>query len=265
MESSEPQLEQVEKPTVARTAGTTESGVPGPVGLGATVLGLQRSAGNRAVVRWLGSSARRAPSGSIVARAAADPRAVGVQTTAPAQADRMTLADFEDFTERQADWASQTKFMAAATVAEELRVVVEIGQEFNKELLSAAGELKMKDLRIAARIAEGRLHLRSYGLAIKRFGWHPAITVADALAWGDASPKLEAALSTDVVRLTIKQGTEGTNLADLVKHKAVDDFIDFVNTTDPLLSAEDRGGERRRTFDQAMVLRPATVAALSLS
>ncbi len=98
MESSEPQLEHVEKPIVVRTAWATESGVPGPVGLGATVLGLQRSAGNRAVVRWLGSSARRAPSGSILARAAGDPRAVKVQTITPAQADRMALADFEDFT-----------------------------------------------------------------------------------------------------------------------------------------------------------------------
>jgi hypothetical protein len=238
MEGPEPQSELVAEPAVTRPATVVGPSVGGPTGLGATVVSLQRSAGNRAVLTWLARSA--------VARAPADPRAVKAETMTPAQADKLTLAEFNGFTERQSDWASQPKFIAAPKIADELRVVVEIGQEFKKEFLSAAGELTMKDLRVAARTDAGKLRLRSYGIAITKFGWRPARTVKEAVAWGEAVPKLESALTTDVVRETVKQGTEGTNVADLVNAKAVDDFIEFVQKTNPLLSASD--GSEIRSF-----------------
>jgi hypothetical protein len=200
----------------------------------ARVLALQRSAGNAAVSAALGSRRALARQPAAVA-APPDPRVVNVEASSPAAADKLTLADFNGFTERQADWADQPSFVADAAASKELRDVVLLAQENGKAFLGAAGELRMQDLRPAVKASRDKLS--AYGNAVTAFGWTPATTVADAVTWGEAATKLIDALGEGVVHETVKQGTDDTNIAALVKAKAVDDYAAFVKATNPLLSA----------------------------
>ena len=213
----------------------------------ARLLAMQRSAGNAAVVAALGRRplardpvAPAAP--GPAAPAAPDPRAVAVEASDPTAASAMTLADFNGFTERQVDWASQASFIADPTATKQLREIVLLAQDNDKAFLGAAGELLMKDLRKV--IDKDRLKLMDYGQAVTAAGWTPATTVTDVVAWGDAAHKLIDAMTLPIVAQTVKQGPEGNNVADLIKAKAVDDYAAFVTKTKPLLSATD-GAEVR--------------------
>ncbi len=231
----------------ATTEPPRSSAVAEPSSSVARVLALQRSAGNRAVAAALGrrTVARApAPAAPPAPAPAVDPRAVAVEASTPAAADGLTLAEFSGFTDRQADWGSQPSFLADPVRTEELRQTVMFAQEADGTLLSAAGELKMKDLRPAVRDQPDKL--RAYGRAITDYNWTPAKTVADAVAWGDAAQKLTDAVGPDVVKQTVKQGPDGTNVADLVRRKAVDDYVEFIKTTNPLLTA--RNGAEVRSF-----------------
>ena len=217
---------------------------PGPV---AGVLALQRGAGNAAVSAMLSRRRlARAPTGTATPPAAAppDPRAVSVTASDPASADAMTLSAFDEFTRKQADWASQAPFAADPAATAELRDVVVLGQENGGDLLSAAGRMKMSELRPAVKTDAGKL--RAYGRAVKSAGWTPATTVADAVAWGEAADKLTSALGEQAFKDTVKQGPLGRNVADLIAAGAVDDYADFVRSTSPLLSARD--GAEVRSF-----------------
>jgi hypothetical protein len=121
----------------------------------ARLLALQRSAGNAAVAALLA----RAPVAPPVAPA--DPRAVAVEPNDPKTADKQTLAEFASFTDRQVDWESQASFLADGPTSSALREVVRLAQADNNAFLGAAGELKMKDLRVV--IASQRDQLAAYG------------------------------------------------------------------------------------------------------
>jgi hypothetical protein len=212
----------------------------------ARVLALQRSAGNAAVAAALGRRPLARNGGGPAAPVAAppDPRAVAVEASDPKAADKMTLADFNAFTERQVDWASQASFIADPDATRQLREIVRLAQDDDKALLGAAGELKIKDLRKV--IDKDAAKLAAYGKAVTAAGWTPATTVKDAVAWGDAADKLIAAMTLPIVAQTVKQGPEGTNVEDLIKAKAVDDYAAFVTKTKPLLSATN--GAEVRSF-----------------
>ena len=128
----------------------------------ARLLALQRSAGNAAVSRDAGARSGRA---SV---APADPRAVAVEPNDPKTADKQTLAEFASFTERQVDWESQASFLADGPTSSALREVVRLAQENNNAFLGAAGELKMRDLRVV--IASQRDPLAAYGKAVSEAG-----------------------------------------------------------------------------------------------
>src|SRR4051794_6066452 len=199
----------------------------------ADVLAWQRSAGNAAVTAALARH-RLARVDVMDPGAVAVP--VPVEHSDPATADTLTLAQFNDFTERQLDWGSQKSFLAKPTETRELREVLLLSRANGGALLSAAGELVVADLRAAARTAPAKL--AAYASAVKEFGWTPAPTVNEALAWGDAAPKLRSGLGAGTVAKTIKQGTQDSyNVEDLVAAAAVDDLLDFVKTTHPVLSA----------------------------
>jgi hypothetical protein len=211
---------------------------PAPDAPATRLLALQRSAGNAAVSAMLA----RTPPTTTAPPPATDPRAVAVEASSPAAADAMTLADFHAFTERQIDWASQASFQADGPATAALRDLVLLAEDKNRAFLGAASELKVRDLRSS--IATERKRFEAYGVAVSEGGWTPATTVKDAIAWGDAAVKLIAAMGLGVMAETVKQGPEGTNVEDLIKAKAVDDYAEFVTKTDPLLSATD-GAEIR--------------------
>ncbi len=227
--------EAAETPAVSPATPAPSSAPPSVTRL----LAMQRSAGNAAVVAALG---RRPLARDPVAPVAPDPRAVAVEASDPTAASAMTLADFNGFTERQVDWASQASFIADPTATKQLREIVLLAQDNDKAFLGAAGELLMKDLRKV--IDKDRLKLMDYGQAVTAAGWTPATTVTDVVAWGDAARKLIDAMTLPIVAQTVKQGPEGTNVEDLIKAKAVDDYAAFVTKTKPLLSATD-GAEIR--------------------
>ena len=236
-----------------RQAGEPAADSPTPVPRQtavASVLALQRSAGNSAVAAMLGQRtlARQGPvaqpAPAPAPAAPPDPRAVAVEASDPKSADKMTLAEFNAFTERQVDWASQPSFIADATATDQLREIARLAQADDKAFLGAAGELKMKDLR--AVVTAERDKLAAYGRTVTTAGWTPATTVKDAVAWGDAARKLIDAMTLPVVGQTVKQGPEGTNVEDLIKAKAVDDYVEFVKKTNPLLSATN--GAEVRSF-----------------
>lgn len=212
----------------------------------ARLIALQRGAGNAAVSAAVarGTLGRAPGPPSPPVAAPPDPRAVAVHASDPAAADKLTLAEFDNFTQRQADWASQATFLADPTATAELRDVVLLAQEGDGDFLSAAGELKMSDLRAAVKADRGKL--RGYAKAIKEYGWTPPTTVAAAVTWGEAADKLTAALGAHVVKETVKQGTVGKNVEDLIRAGAVDDYCDFVTKTNPLLTATD--GSEVRSF-----------------
>jgi hypothetical protein len=205
----------------------------------ARLLALQRSAGNAAVSAML---ARTPPVAAPVAPA--DPRAVAVEPNDPKTADKQTLAEFASFTDRQVDWESQASFLADGPTSSAMREVVRLAQADDNAFLGAAGELKMRDLRVV--IASQRDQLAAYGKAVSEAGWTPATTVKDAVGWGDAARKLIDAMTLPVMAQTVKQGPEGTNVEDLIKAKAVDDYAEFVKKTNPLLTATN--GAEIRSF-----------------
>jgi hypothetical protein len=224
-----------------------EAEAPGAGPAAAGVLALQRGAGNAAVSAMLSRRRlARDPTATAPPPAAApsDPRAVAVTASDPAAAGAMTLSAFDEFTRKQADWASQAAFAADPVATAELRDVVVLGQENGGDFLGAAGRLKMADLRPAVKTDGAKL--RAYGRAVKAGGWTPATTVADAVAWGDAADKLSSALGETAFKETVKQGPLGRNVADLIAAGAVDDYADFVRTTNPLLSAKE--GSEVRSF-----------------
>jgi hypothetical protein len=204
------------------------------------VLALQRSAGNAAVARRM---LARVNEGVAVAEPV-DTRAVPVEASDPKTVETLTLAGFSGFAERQADWASQRAFLADAITARELRAVLVLAHAHDGALLSAAGELPMSELRVAART--GAAGLTGYAAAVKDYGWSPATTVDAALAWGKAATTLTAGLGAGIVKETVKQGPLDANIEDLIAAGAVEDFVDFVKTARPVLSANN--GTEVRSF-----------------
>src|SRR5262249_55610924 len=113
----------------------------------AQVLALQRTAGNAAVTAALGRGrvlARQPPVAPPVAPP--NPRAVAVEKHTAAQADAMTLFDFDTWAQRQVDWADQPA-LAGNALTDELRKVLILGHDLpGDRVLSALGMLTMKEL-----------------------------------------------------------------------------------------------------------------------
>lgn len=198
------------------------------------VLALQRSAGNAAVSAALARrTLARVEEGDEVA--VLDTRAVAAEQSDPDTADTWSLAGWNDYTRVQADWASQDGFLADPDASGQLRQLTILARSDGGALLSAAGDLLVGELRAAAQTSSQKLV--EYGKAVTNYGWTPAPTVADALAWGEAAAKLKAGLTEKVVKDTVKQGALARNVEELIQFGAVDDYVAFVTTTHPLLSA----------------------------
>ena len=105
--------------------------------------------------------------------APADPRAVAVEPNDPKTADKQTLAEFASL-HRAPGRLGRARRRSSPTGRRPRRCARSCGspQENNNAFLGAAGELKMKDLRVV--IASQRDPLAAYGKAVSEAGWTPA-------------------------------------------------------------------------------------------
>jgi hypothetical protein len=201
----------------------------------ARVLALQRSAGNAAV----GAAVRR---GQLLARqpaappvAAPNPRAVAVETHTAAQADAMTLFDFDTWAQRQVDWASQPAF-AGNPLTDQLREVLILAHDLPGDLvLNACGMLPMKDLRAPAR--DHPEALRGYAKGVAG-SWETAPDAKTAVTWGEVYNKLAPVIGDEAVKRSILQNAIAKNVTALIKAKALDDFVKFCDQSRPIMSAQ---------------------------
>ncbi|MCJ8500095.1 DUF4157 domain-containing protein [Desulfatitalea alkaliphila] len=160
-----------------------------------------------------------------------------------AQINAMSLSDFQEFTVRQLDWATSPHLTApgAATNLAHFRQVLSFSHE--PDILSTCGTLPVDDI-IAAGIPAVFSHLRHYarGAASSRnTAWlRQTNSVTDAVNWGQALPGLEGACTPGTLQSIMPPPTplsDPSAFENLVSAGRDADFINYVTTCDPILSA----------------------------
>ncbi|MEW6582311.1 MAG: SH3 domain-containing protein, partial [Actinomycetota bacterium] len=202
------------------------------------VLGVQATAGNVAARRLVDARLSRT-GGPAVAPVAPPPGAVTRHTAAEIRA--MTLAEFESFATRQADWGLDP---GLAADVEALRGLLEFAREEEagkRPILSGCGRMTVADL-LATGMTDGvRTELRAFGQAVAQS--HPTVRlqatadVAKARGYGAVIPKLEANPGGAALRKIINQPEA---LDRLIAAGAVDDFAAYCAAQRPTLEAEDQ-------------------------
>ena len=76
-------------------------------------------------------------------------------------------------------------------------------------------------------------------------------TAADAVKWGEVARQLTPVIGEAAMKRTIKQNHEAHNVTDLIRARAVDDFVAFCRRTNPIMSAEESIARRKRRMSSS--------------
>ena len=199
-----------------------------------TVAALQRGGGNRAVARQL-----------AVQRD--DPTFVDIAETTHSATEikDMTLTEFDDYADTQADWATQL----TEPEADELRPVLEFARIDlgGGSVLAQCGGMHVKDILGLGTWSDIRAKLLDYAEAASQTRTTvdlPATTdPEEAGEWADALTKLEGAIPGDVLNATMKQETPGPadretrQLTYLIDHSYVEDLVRYTSLHQPFYEA----------------------------
>jgi hypothetical protein len=202
------------------------------------VLSLQQTAGNAAVAGVLRQAA---------APAAAGPAAVH-HTAAELYA--MTLTDFDDYASKQADWHADSSIPAADRT--KLRNLLEFARENHfgdKPILTACGDMTVRDLVDTGLTSVVRSRLRTYSIAVAQseetIELDSTTDVAKARDLGRDIAKLEGAIGKPLLHRSMKQKGSRNDIDLLNGDSALDDWVRYCRICRPTLDDEENNKEVR--------------------
>jgi hypothetical protein len=195
----------------------------------------QRSVGNAAIVQRL-----------------APPTVQRVAATHHTEAEirAMSLRDFDAYAKKQADWENEPGKPAATPALPDasrvqLRALLEWARSKDggqQAILAACGGMTVSDLLGTAMTDPVKQQLRTYSIAAAQAAPTAEVDTIDDLAKaqkiGEALLKLEPALTQGVCHTVLRKDDNfGDGLQRLLTAGAVDDFLRYVSTCQPLLEA----------------------------
>ena len=227
-----------------------------PTSVGA-VQSWQRAAGNAAVAQ------RLAP--SVVQRVPPTIQRVAAVHHTEAEIRAMTLAKFDEYARKQADWENEPGKPAADApmsdaVRTQLRGVLEWGRgkdEGVQAILTACGDMTVTALLATGLTDPVRKSLRAYAIAAAKAVPTAEVDTTDdvdkARKIGDALVKLEPALTQGVCHTVLRKSDNwGDALDRLITTGMVDEFLKYVSTCQPLLEAPREVDSFLKMHDEAV-------------
>ena len=153
--------------------------------------------------------------------------------------EAMTLTQFDGYARTQADWATGP---AIGADKDKLWALLEKARS-QEAFLAGCGPMNVAGILPVMTDAKRLAALEHYCAAVHKdratVEIEPTGNLGEAIKMGDALPTLEATPGGVTIKTIMKQQSGKTQLQDMIADKAIDPFTKYVQTSHPVLMAND--------------------------